>query len=185
MLALGMLILGCVALFPLTLANYPTLEGGLDCDSSAITQEEVEFVQSYQKQIFPEREWTTSHLIKEDHVFVARISDPLNAASSIDLIRLCDAATETKKYANTKNIDIIMENYNDYEVTDSCEQNGVLLFELWATAHNESYNGRLWFQPIPQHPHRAIEVFLVFPENDSKNIKKYSSALFPNFSSCK
>jgi hypothetical protein len=185
MLALGMLILGCAALFPITIANYPKMDIGLDCDSAVITQEEIEFVQAYQKKIFLERDWTTNYLIKEDHIFVARISDPLNAVSSIDLIRLCDSVTETKKYANAKNIDIIMENYDDYEVTDSCEQDGVYLFELLATAHSVRYNGRLWFQSIPQHPHRAIEVFLAFPENDSKNIEKYSSAFFPNFSSCK
>lgn len=185
MLVLGILALGCVTLFPVTMANYPQPGIALDCDSAVITKEEIQFGLEYQKKIFPEAEWERNYYAEEDRVFVARISDPLNAVASIDLIRLCDSATELDNYASAENIEIIMENYDAYEITDSCEQDGVFLFHFWTIAHEEKYNGRLWFQSVSQHPHRAIEVFLVFPEFDSENMETYSSAFFPDFSSCK
>jgi hypothetical protein len=185
MLVLGILTLGCIALFPVTMDNYPHMGVGLNCNSAVITKEEIQFALEYQKKIFPETEWERNYSVQEDHVFVARTSNPLNAAVSIDLIRLCDSATELDNYASAENIEIIMENYDAYEITDSCEQDGVLLFHFQTTAHEEKYNGRLWFQSVSQHPHRAIEVFLVFPELDSENMETYSSAFFPDFPSCK
>jgi hypothetical protein len=185
MMALGILILGCATLFPVTMANYPQTDIVLDCDSAVFTKEEVQFMLEYQKMIFPETKWKLNYFVEEDHVFVARISDPLNASTSIDLVHLCDSATELVNYASTENVEISMSNYDDYKITDSCEQDGVFLFQVEATAHQEKYNGRLWFQPVSQHPHRASEVILVFPELDLDNMEKYSSAFFPNFPSCK
>jgi hypothetical protein len=179
LITVSLFILGCA--IPSFLA--PTQQTA-DCSSIAITDADTQATLKYGASLLSQGDWKRSYTVNTDQVFVSYISDSLNAVVFVDTIALCNAKTELKNYANEKNIEIMLSNYESYKSTNSCEKDDTLFFQFTAVDQGTNYNVNLWLKPLDE-PNRALEIMLVFPQTDVKNMAEYSSTFYPDFTSCK
>lgn len=155
-----------------------------DCSSIAITDADTQSTLKYGESLLSQGDWKRSYTVNTDQVFVSYISDGLHAVVFVDTTALCNAKTELKNYANEKNIAIMLSNYESYQSTNSCKKGDTLLFQFTAVDQGTNYNVNLWFKPLDD-PNRALEIMLVFPQTDVKNMAEYSSNFYPDFTTCK
>jgi hypothetical protein len=153
-----------------------------DCQTP-IGDDETAAMLDYQHDQFKNTDWKRSYAVTEDWAYVAYINDSMSAVARIDVIRLCGAENALEGYASPETIDVIMAEYEDVVLEDSCRQGNTLLFEHSATSQGYAYRSKLWFEPM-EDPNRVLKVTIVFPADDVGNMDSFSKAFFPDFSSC-
>ncbi|MEW6093903.1 MAG: hypothetical protein AB1531_08065 [Chloroflexota bacterium] len=180
-LVAGIVILGC------SIPSFfsPTPDTVIvDCSNIAITDADVNSTLEYGTSLLTRGDWKRSYTVNTDQVYATYISDELNAVVFVDTLALCNARTELRAYANEDNLAVILANYEKYTPVDSCEKDGVLLFQFTAFNNETNYNVNIWFSPL-ENPHRALTVVIVFPQADFNSMEEYSAAFFPALTACK
>ena len=185
--ALGILALVCgyiaVYLFFRAFDNQTTQYN--DCASAKITDDDVDFVNNYRKDLFATGDWSHSFVGNSNNTYSAWTNNPTSGAVSINNFILCNANVEKLKvYLTDEEIAKIMENYDKYDLTDSCQDTKRLLYEFKAARKSKQYDVRIWVEPLKK-PHHAFAVVLVFPEYNSELMEKYSQELFSELPICK
>jgi len=186
-ISLGMLVLvcGCVAAYLLSryLVNQSTQY--TDCTSAKITDDDIDFVNNYRKDLFATGDWSHSFVGNPNNTYSTWTNNSTSGAVSINNFVLCNANVEKlKAHLTDEEIAKIMGNYNKYDLTDSCQDTKRLLYEFKAERKSKQYDVRIWVEPLKK-SHHALAVVLVFPVYNSELMEKYSQDLFPELPSCR
>ena len=184
---LGLFVLGCgcsVAYLVFNGTISRIANESSSCESAKITDSDVEFINNYGNDLFPENDWTRSYTVKTSSAFVERTSEATSGAVSINNFILCDASLEKlKESLNDKTIATMLREYDQYESLISCQESDVLLYEFEAMRKSKKYNIKIWVKPLEKR-HHAVAVALVFGKDEAEYMNEYSSKLFPELIAC-
>lgn len=194
LIAAGILVLGCKLLSPALTQPGPPEDPQftapqpeptpVDCSSLTITDADVRATQQYGKDILSNGDWTSSYNVTATDVIVSYVSTGLQARIEFNTTVLCGAKTVLKNYLNDAYFNAFFSAYDSYAITDSCEKDGTLLYEVSAVYQNSNYSIRSWFEPLDDDNHFMITT-AYFPQADTGNLDFYSAAFHPDYASCR
>jgi len=156
-----------------------------NCESAKITDSDIDYVNNYRRDLFPESDWKRSYTAEPDSTFVKWSSKSTSGAISINNFILCNASLEKlKEHLSDKAIATILRSFDEYDLLVSCQENNVILYEFEAMRNSRNYDIHMWVKPLEKQ-HHALAVVLVFLKDDSEIMDKYSHELFPELTSCR
>lgn len=177
LLVLLSLLIGC------TPANS-ALPVGTNCDSLQPTTGDVQYVLNFGSDLFTNEVWSRSYTVHEQEAIVSWTHRSVAALSDISILLFCDGngTADLELYYNADTLKEKFSNYDSAEITASCKNGDVLLYELDATEEGVNYVIRQWLQPL--NTSRLFSVVLVFPKEEPTLLETYSKSLFPSLPAC-
>jgi hypothetical protein len=184
---LGILVIGCggSVLYLVSRSVIGQMIKNNDCKSVIITDSDVDYINNYRRDLFPESDWKRSYTVETNSTFVKWSSKSTSGAVSINNFILCDASLEKlKEHLNDKAIATMLRSFDQYDLLVSCQENNVILYDFEAMRNSRNYDIHMWVKPLEKR-HHALAVVLVFLKDDSEIMDEYSHELFPELTSCR
>lgn len=132
-------------------------------------------------------EWQQTHEVWDDRVRVIWIDQEGGLVFVEALIYICGYTSDSvDQYFSMENlVQVMYADYQDVRVTSNCRNDAkkIRLFEIAATWEGNPYVIRNWV--LTDHPHRVLNVMMVFSEEANARLDSYSEMLFPQLASCK
>lgn len=157
-----------------------------NCISPEPAQDDIDRALGYTDDIFSGSELTRSYIVESSRVFVTFAADPLSALAFVEaLIFPCGyAEADLDAFFNAENWQIIFENYESYEAVSECRSGGSLrLYQFNAVDEGYEYEVNYW--ALNDTDTRVMGLMIVFLAESKSLMDEYSSALFPELTSCK
>jgi hypothetical protein len=154
------------------------------CESLQPTESDVQFALNYGKDLFTNVNWIRSYTVKELQATVSWTHRTTSAIADISLFLFCDeTGTENISwFYSDEALQVLFQDYDSATLTASCDKDGLLLYELEAIEENQTYDIRLWAEPLNKS--RLLSVLLTFPKEENTLLNKYSQEFFPQLASC-
>jgi hypothetical protein len=165
-------------------AAQPTIAPG--CISPQPTQDDIERALTYTDDIFSGGDWARSYTVEANRVSVTYTSGSLNALAFVEaLIFDCGYGDpELDTFFSAENWNIIFTNYESYQHAAECKSKDALrLYQF--TAIKDGFNYAINYWALKDTGARVMEMMIVFPSESKSLMDEYSSALFPELTSCK
>lgn len=145
--------------------------------------DDLEAVVETDESVFDDADW--SFVLNYDEtaskIKASWTNNPSGAVAYSEVL-FYNCGYEDKQIEDYHDFDVIWENYDSWEETDSCEQDDLELHEFAMVDDNRDYLVRYWIQRASKT--RVINIHVVFLKKDSRQLDEYSEALFPDFASC-
>ncbi len=156
------------------------------CISPEPTQDDIDRALTYTDEIFSGTEWVRSYTVESSRVSVTFAADSLNAVGFVEaLIFPCGYGDpELDTFFSNENWQIIFANYESYEAISECKSGDSLrLYQFDAVEAGSDYEIKYW--ALNDTDTRVMGLMIVFPVESESLTDEYSSALFPDLTSCK
>jgi|GEM_PF-566025 hypothetical protein len=168
---------------PLTDEPLPTVTPV--CISSEPTQSDIDRALSYIGDTFNMPEWEQSYTVNDANVAVLWQNVPQSALVYLETrIKPCGyEEPDLNKEFSDENWKAVFANYESYELIDECKNNdGLRLYEFKTQNQGLEYEINYWVENDTDT--RIIVTMIVFPLETELLLDKYSSTLFPDYSTC-
>jgi hypothetical protein len=155
------------------------------CISSEPTQRDIGRALAYTGSTFSMPNWEQSYTINQAAVTVLWQDVPQSALVYLEaLIKPCGyEEPDLNKEFNDENWKAVFANYESYELINECKtDNGLRLYEF--KTHNQGFDYAIRYWVENDTDTRVIVTMIVFPLESKLLLDKYSSMLFPNYSTC-
>ncbi len=154
------------------------------CESPQPTESDVQYALNYGKGLFTNTNWIRSYTVKELEATVSWTHRTTSAIADITVFLFCDeTGTENISwFYSDEALQIMFQGYDEARLVTSCNKEDLLLYELEAVEENQTYDIRLWAEPLNRS--RLLSVLLTFPKEESTLLNKYSQEFFPQLTSC-
>jgi len=154
------------------------------CESLQPTESDVQYALNYGKGLFTNTNWIRSYTVKELEASVSWTHRTRSALADVTVFLFCDeAGTENISwFYSDEALQIMFQDYDDARLVTSCNNGDLLLYELEAVEENQTYDIRLWAEPLNKS--RLLSVLLTFPKEESDLLNKYGQEFFPQLVSC-
>ena len=154
------------------------------CESLQPTESDVQFALNYGKGLFTNTNWMRSYTVKELEATVSWTHRTTSALADVTVFMFCDeTGTENISwFYSDEALQTMFQGYDEARLVTSCNKEELLLYELEAVEENETYDIRLWAEPLNKS--RLLSVVITFPKAESSLLDKYSQEFFPQLASC-
>jgi hypothetical protein len=183
-LLLAIFGIGLTALFGTTEAAPLNQE----CRGAPTLIEDFETLIELDEELMDDEDWEFTLEFEENEFVVTAnwLPDELETSAIIivDILQY-DCGYEDadlEDYYSEDNFEIILEVYEDYELVDECEQDGIILYEYDLVYEGEDYVSRFWINPVSDT--RVQDVHITFVADDDDLLDDYSELFFPDFPEC-
>ncbi len=155
------------------------------CTSNKPTQSDIDRALTYTQTAIDELDWEKSYTVEEGRVSVTWFNNPQGAIIYLEA-RLFPCGYEEpdlNKYYSEENWQAVFQNYESYQMLDSCKTNtGLRLYEFTAQNQGFTYAVKYWVENDTET--RIISTMMVFPLESSLLMDEYSARLFPQYKTC-
>jgi len=130
-------------------------------------------------------EWEQSYTVNDANVAVLWQNVPQSALVYLETrIKPCGyEEPDLNKEFSDENWKAVFANYESYELIDECKNNdGLRLYEFKTQNQGLEYEINYWVENDTDT--RIIVTMIVFPLETELLLDKYSSTLFPDYSTC-
>jgi hypothetical protein len=154
------------------------------CESLQPTENDVQYALNYGKGLFTDANWIRSYTVKELQAGVSWTHRTMSALADVTVFMFCDeTGTENISwFYSDEALQTMFEGYDEAKLVASCDKDSLLLYELETVKESQTYNIRLWAEPLNKS--RLLSVLLTFPKEESALLDKYSQEFFPQLTSC-
>jgi len=154
------------------------------CESLQPTESDIQYALNYGKKLFTNANWVRSYAVKELEAAVSWTHRTRSALADVTVFLFCDE-TGTENigwFYSDEALQTMFQDYDEATLVTSCNSGDLLLYELEAVEEDQTYDIRLWADPLNKS--RLLSVLLTFPKEESDLLNKYSQEFFPQLVSC-
>ncbi|HLT32617.1 MAG TPA: hypothetical protein VKZ98_02400, partial [Aquaticitalea sp.] len=149
------------------------------CVSTEPTQKDIERALSFTEELFDTSNWERSYSVMQGRVAVTWLHVDGFLAYLEAIIFPCGyQEADIDDYFNDTNWEIILSNYDSYEMKNECRNDSALrLYEFSVMATDVEYEMRYWV--MKDINTRVITLMLVFPLGFESMMNHYADNIFP------
>jgi hypothetical protein len=176
-----------LVLIPLLIGCGPTSASsavGSTCDTLQPTTADVQYVLNFGKDLFTNAVWSRSYTVQEQEAIVSWTHRSVASLADVSMLLFCEenGTADLELYFNNDTLKDKFANYDSVNVTASCSNEDVTLYELDTVEEGFAYTIHQWLQPMNES--RLLSVVVVFPKEETALLEKYSQSFFPALPAC-
>ena len=156
----------------------------VSCTSLQPTQGDVQYALDFGKELFTDVNWQRSYTVQELQATVSWTHRSMSALADVTVYMFCDdnGTDDITGFYNEQSLQVMFQGYDQSRLAASCAKDKLLLYQLEALKDGQTYNIRLWAEPLNKS--RMLSVVVTFPAAENALLQQYGQEFFPELPEC-